>query len=839
MSKWFDRLFSGRQAGASVAATILPADPDALAEAVAQRRRGNQFLDSGDLHSAIDCYRKAVTSDPNSADAHTSLGFALKELGQLEAAQSALHKAASLKPDSFDPLYLLGQICNDLRQFEKAAGYFEKALALQPAFESLYGELCRALFQIKAVDKARDVITTGIQRYPENASFHLFLGNLFSYLEQWPQAIASYTTALKLSPNLTQVHTNLAAVFRAQGKLEPARKHAQCALIADPASPDAQACVAANLAQSGQLEEAFASYEKALVLDPDHAASHMGRGRILLKSGKLDAAAASFNKALAIEPDSAEIYRDLGLIYLELGQHREAEENSRKALALRPRYASALNNLGMALTSTGGLSEAEQCYLEALAIDPDSDVYHSNLGGLLMAQGRLPEAIASFRRATEIKPQLMTADSHLRYSNLLFCLSHSDGEDAKTLFADHCCYAQKFEAPLLSAWPQHTNPREPDRKLQVGFVSGDFYSHVVAQFVGPVLMHLSEYSELSLHAYHNNKVEDKETQLLKGYFKYWHPVAGLSDAAVAKQIGEDGIDILIDLSGHTGLNRLLTFAHKPAPLQVSWLGYPGTTGLRAVDYYLADELVLPRGQFDDQFTEKIVHLPALAPFRPSDLAPPVNALPAMVNGFVTFGSFNRVSKINRTVVAWWAELLRAVPSARLLIEGVREDGQCVQWLAQEGIARERLSLHGRNGLRAYHALHQQVDICLDTFPYNGATTSWCAVWMGVPTLAVAGGTPADRYGAAIMGQMGLTAFVAHDRQDFIRKGVYWANHLAELADLRTGMRQRFGQSAAGQPDLIAAALANALRTMWQRWCNGLPAESFVALTAADSQAGAV
>lgn len=839
MNKWFGRFFPGKKLSADGAAEAPLASPDPLAESVAHRRRGNQFLDSGDLHNAIDCYQKAVSSDPNSADAHTSLGFALKELGKLAAAQSALHKASSLKPDSFDPLYLLGQTCNDLRRFDKAAEYFEKALALQPAFESLYGELCHALFQIKAVDRALDTIATGIQRYPENASFHFFLGNLFSYVEKWPEATSSYSTALRLNPDLVQAHTNLATVFRSQGDLESAERHAECALIADPASSDAHACVAANQAATGKLEEAVAGYEKALGLNPAHATSCRGKGDALLKLGKLDAAIESLNKALAIEPDSAETYRDLGLVYLELGQHRDAEENCRKALALRPLYPSALNNLGMALTSLGRLPEAEECYLAALSIDPDSDVYHSNLGGLLMAQGRTPEAVASFRRATDLGQQLTTASANLRYSNLLFCLSHSEEQDAQALFAVHRRFAERFEASLQSAWPQHANPREPDRKLQVGFVSGDFYSHVVAQFVGPVLADLSGYPDLSLHAYHNKAAEDSETELLKGYFRYWHPVAGLSDAAVTRQIGEDGIDILIDLSGHTGSNRLLTFAHKPAPVQVSWLGYPGTTGLQAMDYYLADQFVLPTSQFDDQFTEKIVHLPTLAPFRPSDVAPPVNVLPALANGFVTFGSFNRAGKINRSVVAWWAELLRAVPDARLLIEGVPEDGQCMEWLAQEGVTRERLSWHGRNGMVAYHALHHQVDICLDTFPYNGATTSWCAVWMGVPTLTVAGNTPAGRYGAAIMGQMGLGAFVARDRQDFVRKGVYWANHLPELADLRAGMRVRFSQCAAGQPGLIAAALANALRTMWQRWCSGLPAESFMASTAAGSQARAV
>lgn len=839
MNKWLGRLFPGKKAGADVAAAAPLAKPDALAESVAQRRRGNQFLDSGDLHNAIDWYQKAVASDPNSADAHTSLGFALKELGKLEAAQEALDSAVQLKPDSFDAVYLLGQTFDELRQFEKAAEYFQKALDLRPAFEPLYGELCHALFQIKELGKARELITCGIQLYPKNASFPLFLGNLYSFMEEWSQARSCYADALKVDPNLVLAHTNLAAVFRAQGDLDSAALHVQCALATDPASPDAHAGHAANHDAKGDLKGALASFEKALDLDATHVVSYRGKGNVLLKMGEREASIKCFDTALAIEPDSAETHRDLGLVYLELGKYREAEQHSRQALALRPLYPSAQSNLGNALLASGSFAEAEKYHLAALKIIPDCDVFLSNLGGSQWALGRLPEAIESFRRATEVGSDPSVGGGNLLYSNLLFGLSHSEEHDAQALFAEHRRFAEKFEAPLRSTWPLHANPRQPDRKLEIGFVSGDFRSHVVTQFVGPVLERLSKHPELSLHAYYNNAAEDSETRRVKGFFEHWHNVVGLPDAVVAQQIGDDRIDILIDLSGHTALNRLLTLAHKPAPLQVSWLGYPGTTGLQAVDYYLADQLVLPAGQFDDQFSECIVRLPALAPFQPSDVAPPVKALPALSNGFLTFASFNRPSKINRTVVNWWAELLRALPNAKMLIEGGPEDGPCMQWLAQEGIASERVYWHGRGGLKAYHELHHQVDICLDTFPYNGATTSWSAVWMGVPTLALAGSTPAGRYGAAIMGQLGLNAFVANDQQDFVRKGVYWADHLAELADLRAGMRVRFGQSAVGQPDLIAAALTNALRTMWQRWCSGLPAESFVASTPADSQTGAI
>jgi predicted O-linked N-acetylglucosamine transferase (SPINDLY family) len=328
-------------------------------------------------------------------------------------------------------------------------------------------------------------------------------------------------------------------------------------------------------------------------------------------------------------------------------------------------------------------------------------------------------------------------------------------------------------------------------------------------------------STLSLHAYYNHTVEDVATKRLRGYFSQWHAIAHLSDAALAQKIADDGIDILIDLSGHTGSNRLLCFARKPAPVQASWIGYPGTTGLRAMDYYLADRYFLPPGVFDSQFTEKLVYLPASVPFLPDETAPPVNALPALSNGFVTFGSFNRISKLSRSAIALWSRLLRALPDARMLLGGMPPEGgydSLIGWFVQEGIARERLRFYSRCSTADYLALHHQVDMCLDTFPYTGGTTTNHALWMGVPTLTLAGRTVPGRQGAALLGQVGLEAFVATDAADFQDKGLHWAGDLAALADVRAGLRARIEQSPIRHPDVIAAGLERAFRIMWQHWC---------------------
>ena len=389
--------------------------------------------------------------------------------------------------------------------------------------------------------------------------------------------------------------------------------------------------------------------------------------------------------------------------------------------------------------------------------------------------------------------------------------------------------AQHFETPLLHSRLPHRNSRDPDRCLQIGIVSGDLRDHAVAYLIEPLVTRWAAYPSLSLHAYYNYPTEDVVTKRLRRHFKQWHDIENLSDAKLAERINADGIDILIDLSGHTAEHRLLTFARKPAPVQASWMGYPGTTGLEAMDYYLTDRYFLPPGKFDSQFTEKLVHLPASGTFLPDKNAPPLNALPALSKGYVTFGSFNRLNKLTPSAIALWGGILRALPDARMLVGGMPKEGEydaLIAWFAREGIVRDRLSFHSRGPVHAYLALHHQVDICLDTFPYTGGTTTNHALWMGVPTLTLAGQTPPGRQGAAILGRLGLDRFIAEDVADFQQRALSWAGDLEALAAVRAGMRDRINQWPLRRPAVIAAGIEFAFRTMWKRWCAGLQAETF-------------
>jgi predicted O-linked N-acetylglucosamine transferase (SPINDLY family) len=650
------------------------------------------------------------------------------------------------------------------------------------------------------------------------------LGAALKQLGQNEDALAAMQRAVELAPGDSQSHNNLGTLLKDMGRLEEAESSFRSATRINHEYAEAHNNLGIVLYEQGRIEEAEAYFLSAIRVRPDYAEAHNNLGITRKDLGRDEEAEASFRSAIRIRPDYAEAHNNLGNIYYELGRIAEAEASCLRALEIRPDLAEAHSNLGIILGKLGRLVDAEASFRRALEIREDNALTHCNLGFILNKLGRMNEAEASFRRALEIKPDYAEA-----YSNLLFCLNHSEAADAQALFAEHLRFAEIIETPLKAHWLPHANAKIPERILQVGFVSADLRTHPVVGFIEPVLAHLARSPRLSLHVYNNYVVEDSVTRRLREGLPHWHHVARMSDLALAGKIRADGIDILIDLSGHTGNNRLPCFARKPAPVQVTWIGYPGTTGLSAMDYYLADRAFLPPGQFDSHFTEKIVYLPAPVAFLPDQEAPPVNRLPALSNGYITFGSFNRPSKIGRPVIALWSQLLRALPDARMVIGamfGAGETQALIEWFTEEGIALERLDFFQRCPMKEYFALYHRVDICLDPFPFNGSSTTADALWMGAPTMTLAGDSVPGRAGVAWLNHFGLDAFVAHDKAEFIRHGLYWSGHLAELAEIREGLRARIMQSASCRPVVIATALESALRTMWQRWCAGLPAESF-------------
>ena len=785
---------------------------------------GIRLEDSGDANAALDRYDGAVRAMPSLARAHLSRGNALLTLGRTAEALTAYAAAIDRDPNYAAAHYNLGNASLRSGRHDDALAAYRKTLFLKPDFADAEVAMGCVLEEMGRPAEAINAYQRALVIRPQYAEAHGNLGNALRATGAGSEAVTAYRAALAINPHLVGVQRSLGGTLLGLAEPDAAAACFREVLKARPDDVEAHFGLGNALRELGGLDEAVASYELAIACNPGFAGVHYNLGNVQRQLGHFDASIASYRRSIELQPDFADAHHNLGNALTDAGLFEEAIVSQRQALELRPQYVEAWFGLANAQTGRGELAGAVESYGRALVIEPGRAECHHDLGTTLYKQGRITEATACFRRSLAIKPDFGDA-----WTGLLFCLSHDASQDAETLFAEHRRFGEQFEKSQIRA--EHRNVRDPDRGLRVGFVSADFREHAVAVFCEPVLAELARSRSLTLHAYFNHTRGDSATDRLRHHFDDWTPVARLSDAAVAQRIEEDGIDILIDLSGHTAGNRLPVFARKPAPVQASWIGYLGTTGLRAMDYYLADERILPREQWGNRFTEKLVSLPAWAAFVPSADAPPVDALPALANGYVTFGSFNRLSKLGPAVIALWSRLLRAVPDSRILMGGMPPEGQydsLIASFAREGIARERLQFHPRCSAQAYLALHHRVDIALDAFPYTGGNTSTHALSMGVPVLTLASTTPPSRQGAAIMQHAGLAEFVARDAADFERRGVYWTEHLDVLAQVRTELRERCFASPMGQPSVIASALEQALRTMWRRWCAGQQPESFVA-----------
>jgi dTDP-4-amino-4,6-dideoxygalactose transaminase/predicted O-linked N-acetylglucosamine transferase (SPINDLY family) len=733
------------------------------------------------------------------------------QAGQLQDAEFIFRDVLTDLPRNSDANHNLGILLVQTQRFKESLPHFEAALNVDPRSAQFWSNYIDALIQAGLVDAARQALVTSQSIGLDGGVFETLSQRLSENMKGAcaPSKVTSRSSSLVIHSIKPRKQ------LKATKKVKERKR-------AEPSSKEMNAVDA--LFKKGQVLELEIAARKLMV---DYPESHFGwkvLGVALHQEGQYEEALVAMQKSIFLSPDDSESHNNLGNILQILGRLDESEISCRRALEINPNFAGAYNNLGNTLLQLGRAHEAEVCCRKSLQIEPNRAHPHNTLGNILSNHGRNDEAENSFRRALEIQPNFEAGRS-----NLLFHLAHKENISAQELFAEHCRFGERVEAPLRDGWAQHTNSRDPERCLQIGFVSADLRNHAVANFMELLLVHLANHTQLSLHAYSNSPIEDDVTKRLRCYFKSWSSISGLSDAVLAEKIRIDGIDILIDLSGHTSRNRLLTFARKPAPLQVSWIGYPGTTGLQAMDYYLSDRFALPFGQFDDQFTEKIVLLPAVATFSPFKYSPSVNLLPALNNGYVTFGSFNQTNKINPSVIALWSQLLREVPGSRMLLGAMpleRGNDSLVEMFAREGIQSERLSFYPRTGMESYLALHHQVDICLDTFPYNGGTTIHHALWMGVPTLTLAGNTVPARSGASILGQVELDSFVANSKEDFVRKGLFWVGNLESLAGLRNNLRERVQESPHGQPNVIAEGLERALRVIWRRWCEGLSVESF-------------
>ncbi len=631
------------------------------------------------------------------------------------------------------------------------------------------------------------------------------------------QAETCYKKILAIKPDHADALQHWGVIAYQTGNYDSAIDLIKRSLVLKPESAQAVNSLGGALRAKGKTEDAILCFRQALTLKQDYLEAHNNLGNAPYAQGNFVEAVASYQQMLALKPDNAEAHNKLGIAYHAQGKLEDAIQCYKRAISLVPNFAQASNNIACALCERGELEEAVTSLKRALKVKPDYAESYCNLGNALKQQGKLEEAIASYRRTLALKPDYANA-----YSNLLLTLHYSTEYDSKSIFEEHLAWAKKFRLDSENN-PDFTNNKEPEKRLRIGYLSPDFRSHSIAYFLEPIFAH-HDRERFEIFCYSAVMRPDETTNRLKAMSHHWKSVLGLSINQIISQIRNDEIDILIDLVGHTGKNYLLVFAQKPAPVQVSYLGYPDTTGLSAMDYRLTDNYADPPGKTEKWYTEQLIRLePTAWNYRPFGSPPPLSDLPARNKGFITFGSFNTFPKLNEKVYLLWGKILIQVADSQLVLKtkslgdaGVRK--RVCECFKSIGISQERITLMSYEPSYNRHLEHyQEIDIALDPFPYHGTTTTCEALYMGVPVITLEGEAHRSRVGVSLLSQVELQHLIAKNEEDYVTIACSLASDLGALADLRKTLRSRMEKSPLMDEVGFTKGLESAYREMWIKW----------------------
>ena len=617
---------------------------------------------------------------------------------------------------------------------------------------------------------------------------------------------------------------DLALQHHAAGRLSEAEGVCQQMLQADPDHPFTLHLLGVISHQTGKSGQAVDLITRALSINPDNADAHNSLGNVLKDLGELDQAVDSYQKALTLKPDYVVAHYNLANALKELGKLDEAMSSYHKALALKPDYAEAHNNLGIALQDLGRLDEAAASYHRALAINPDYPEAHNNLGNALQDLGKPDEALAGYHKALAIKPDF--ADAH---SNLIFIQDLISNIDQNAQQAERKRWNDTFILPLAAKTEPHTNLRDPDRRLRIGYVSADFRRHSACQGFAPLILDFDR-SRFDVICYDATLVADRTSQTLRAAASAWRSIRGISDEVLARTIREDKIDILVDLSGHSRGNRLTVFGDKPAPLQVTGVGH-APPGLSTMDYRLTTVFATPPEE-ESIFPEAPIYLDTFFGFMPPPDTPPVTPPPCLESGTITFGSLNRLSKVSNDVMAQWAMILHQVSEARLLIKapqmGEVDVRQSVEtFFSERGIDQDRLILLGGTPQRQHLEAYGRIDIALDTFPAGGGITTLESLWMGVPVVGLNDSLKfSNRQIEFTCRPLGLGEWISRATDEYRAIALQWADRGQDLSKIRQQLRQRISEVYFRFPRDVEKAY----RLIWKRWCDGDAASTLYPLT---------
>ncbi len=706
-------------------------------------------------------------------------------------------------------------------RLEPAAAAYRAALAIKPDLVEAQVNLGAALKGLGRFDEAAQAFRRGLALRPGEAAVHAQLGDVLRAQSQWADALTAYRRATELKADLVDARYGEGVVLQALGRFDEAAAAYRSLLVLQPALAPVHYNLALALQRSGRLEEAAGAYHSAIALQPGYADAHYNLGALYASQGRRAEAAEAYGRVVQLRPDHVAAHNNLGVVLKAMGRLDEAAASFERAVGLKPDFAEAHYNLGAVLQMLDRMEAAVAAYHQALALRPDYAEAHAALGAAFHVLGRPRDADAAFRQSLALKPDLAEADS-----SWLLSLLYDPDVSPEQLLAEHRGWEAR-RGPQPPPAP-YTASRDPERRLRIGYVSADFRSHPVSAFLLKA-MAAHDPAAVEVFCYSNSAVVDDITVRLRGMASGWRSLVGVADDAAAAMIRHDEIDILVDLAGHSGHNRLPLFLLRPAPVQVSWIGYPASTGVSAIDYFISDAASTPPGA-ERLFSEAVVRLPyGRFCYAAPEFSPEVAARPEA--GAVTFGSFNNTTKVGPGVVRLWAAVLDATPGSRLVLKwrsladpAVRRRLEAA--FAAEGLAADRLELRGASPHAEMLAQYADIDVALDPFPFCGGQTSCEALWMGRPVVTLPGERTASRQTLGFLRAIGLNELVAASEQAYVDIAVALANDPARRQALSGSLRERMAASALCDGARFTPTLEAAYRQMWRRWSAGEGAAGF-------------
>jgi len=777
---------------------------------------GEVYRALGRLQDAGRTLSQAIELDPLLPDAHNSLGAVERSLAHFDRAQARFEAAIRLRSDFAEAHNNLGAVLHAQGKTGEAIQAFERALEFRPDYVSTLNNLGTVWQELGRYDEAAICFRRAQQVAPDEADAWMNLGNLEQATGEVEAAITCYREALRLEPGSVPALHNLAVALERQGAHEESLAHFQQAISLEPRSADRHFYLGTAFHAREDWARAEAGYREALRLDPAHVKSLANLGSVLQHQGRLDESLAVLDRALELDATLAQAHLNRANLYKAQKRYAQARAGYERAIELRPDFAEAYNNLAVLFTDTDDPDAAIRCCRKGLEFQPESASLFANLSTALQNLALADDAIACGRKSVELRPAGVG-----EHTNLLYKLNFHPEYTQAQVFEEHLEWARRHAEPLTRTAPPHANDRSLERRLRVGYVSPYFREHAVNFFSEPLIA-AHEHANFEIVCYSDVRFEDEATRRLRAAVDGWHDVQWLSDEALAERIRTDQVDILVDLTGHIAGNRLLTFARKPAPVQVTYLGYQNTTGMSAMDYRHTDAWADPPGWTDETYTEKLVRLPrAFFCYRPDDVTTEPGPLPALASGRITFGAFNNFAKASPEVVAAWLDILAQVPDSRLLLlargEGSIEE-RLSQMARERGLDPARIEYLTKRPRPAYLELVRQADVALDPFPFNGHTTTCDAIWMGVPVVMLAGRTYATRFGGSVLRNVDLEHLIAQSPAEYVQSAVRLAGDPSTLAELRKSLRPTMQASPLLDATGFTRNLEAEYRKMWRAWC---------------------